>query len=305
VQPSTNAFFTWIQIAKNVGIAVAKSSGAGNCPGNPGGNPPIVPPPTGNNAGGTTSATPQNCNTFGPTDLVNRSEMARWVVLAQMDEAQVTAYLIATGGLPGCADLKTLGQVGTGLTVSTCVNNATGNSKASSFADPPVAASGTIAAYPGIFDDPNLRYIETMYRRGYTKGCVNTQDLTRRYCPTDLVTRAQMAVFVIRAKMNNVFPTTLSGIPLSGIYGDNFGTFLGVNPNGVAVGPNGTAASGQYFNDEPTTDGFFLYIQKMRELRITNGTTTTAACPSAPCYSPGVSITRQEIATFIVRAFFL
>ena len=29
------------------------------------------------------------------------------------------------------------------------------------------------------------------------------------------ITRAQTAVFIIRAKMNNVFPTTLSGLPLS------------------------------------------------------------------------------------------
>jgi len=307
VAPGTNGFFIWIQIAKNVGIAVAKSTGTAFCPGNPGGNPPIIPPPTGNAGGGTTPAPGQNCNIFGPTDFVQRNEMAKWIVLAQMDEAQVTAYLLATGGLPGCADLKTAGLVGTGLTVSTCGNgsNVTGSSKASSFADPPQAASGTTPAYSGIFDDPFLRYIETMYRRGYTKGCVNTQDTTRTYCPTALVTRGQMAVFVIRAKMNNVFPTTLSGIPLQGIYGDNFGTFLGINPNGVAVGPNGTFANGQYFQDEPASDGFFLYIQKMRELRITNGTGLTATCTTGPCYSPNVNITRQELATFIIRAFFL
>ena len=124
-----------------------------------------------------------------------------------------------------------------------------------------------------------------------------------------------MAVFIIRAKMNNVFPTSLSGVPLNSPYGDNFGTFLGVNPSGVAAGPNGqcTASSGcvtgQYFNDEPITDQFYLYIQKLRELRITNGTQPGAdpshPCPSAPCYSPFLNITRQEIATFIVRAFFL
>jgi hypothetical protein len=268
VQPGTNGFFTWIQIAKNVGIAFAKSTGPSFCPGNPGGNPPIIPPPTGNAGGGTTPAPSQNCNIFGPSDFVTRSEMSKWIVLAQMDEAQVTAYLNATGGQPD-------------------VNN----NRGSSFAD--------------VLTDPNIRYIETMYRRGYTKGCPNTADVLRKYCPTDLVTRGQMAVFVIRAKMSNVFPTTLSGIPLTGVYGDNFGSFLGVNPNGVAIGPNGTFASGQYFQDEPTTDGFFLYIQKMRELRITNGTGTSAACPTGPCYSPLTNITRQELATFIVRAFFL
>jgi len=274
--PSSYVYFTWIQIAKNVGIAVAKSSGNSFCPANPGGNPPIIPPPVGNSnppgGGNTTPGSSQSCNIFGPTDLVTRSEMARWIVLAQMDTAQVLSYLQATGGLPS-------------------VNSGLG----SSFADDT--------------GDSNINFIETMYRRGYTKGCSNTLDVLRKFCPTQQVTRAQMAVFVIRAKMNNVFPTSLSGIPLNGIYGDNFGTFLGVNPTGVAIGPNGAAASGQYFNDEPTSDPYFLYIQKMRELRISNGTGVnldpTTPCATAPCYSPNLSITRQEVATFIIRAFFL
>jgi len=273
--PSSYIYFTWIQIAKNVGIAVAKASGNQFCPANPGGNPPVIPPPTGNSnppGNNTGSGAAQSCNIFGPTDLVTRSEMARWIVLAQMDQAQVINYLSATGGLP-------------------TVNNNLG----SSFSDDT--------------GDPNINFIETMYRRGYTKGCSNTLDVLRKFCPTQNVTRAQMAVFVIRAKMNNVFPTSLSGIPLNGIYGDNFGTFLAVNPAGVAIGPNGAAATGQYFNDEPLSDPYFIYIQKMRELRISNGTGTgldpTNPCAVLPCFSPGVSITRQEVATFIIRAFFL
>ena len=108
-----------------------------------------------------------------------------------------------------------------------------------------------------------------------------------------------MGVFIIRAKMNNVFPTTLSGIPLASPYGDNFGTFLAAFPNAVPGVVNGA-----YFSDEPSTDDFFIYIQKMRELRISNGTspiTTTAQ----NTYSPGANVTRGQMATFIVRAFFL
>ncbi len=241
VQPG-NPFFTWIQIAKNVGIA--QSAGPGTCPANPPGNPPILQPP----APGTTpnpGASTLVCPTFGPTTIVTRSEMARWVILGQMDEAQVNAYLAATGGNPAA------------------------DPRFSSFADD--------------LTDPNLRYIEALYRRGYTKGCGTTNDGRRAYCPTDPITRGQMAVFLIRAKMNNVFPTTLSGIPLSTPYGDNFGLFQQSTP---------------YFTDVATTDPFYLYIQKMRELRISNGT-------GASTYSPGNSLTRQEIATFIVRAFFL
>ena len=89
-----------------------------------------------------------------------------------------------------------------------------------------VPIPGISSGYPGILDDPNLRYIEVMKRRGYTKGCFTTSAVQLTFCPTQAVTRGEMAVFVIRAKMNNVFPTTLSGVPLQAPYGDNFGSFL-------------------------------------------------------------------------------
>jgi hypothetical protein len=328
VQPGTNQFFTWIQISKNVGIGFQKLVN-GTCPtggtsGNPNPpNPPIIPPGTGNNAGNTTTGAPQICNVFGPTDLVSRSEMAKWVVLAQMDPAQVTNYLAVTGGIPGCKDIKGNTTSYPGQTLG-CVNNTAGVSTASSFADGPCSGFSGAAAcpansvpiptlastigssysYPGIFDDPNLPYIEVLKRRGYTKGCQNTGDVTLTFCPTQAVTRGQMAVFVIRAKMNNVFPTSLSGVPLQAPYGDNFTLFLGQNPQAVP----GAFSAGVYFADVPTTNQFFIYIQKMRELRITNGTMPNAdpnnPC-AGPCYSPNLSITRQEVATFIVRAFFL
>ena len=328
VQPGTNQFFTWIQISKNVGIGFQKLVN-GTCPtggtsGNPNPpNPPIIPPPVSGNTGTTTVGTAQICNVFGPTDLVSRSEMAKWVVLAQMDPSQVTNYLQATGGIPGCKDIKGNTTSYPGQTLG-CVNNTSGVSTASSFADGPCSGFSGVAAcpansvpiptlastigssyaYPGIFDDPNLAYIETMKRRGYTKGCQNTGDVTLTFCPTQAVTRGQMAVFVIRAKMNNVFPTSLSGVPLQAPYGDNFTLFLGQNPQAVP----GAFSAGVYFADVPTTNQFFIYIQKMRELRITNGTLPNAdpTTPCAgPCYSPNLSITRQEVATFIVRAFFL
>ena len=133
-----------------------------------------------------------------------------------------------------------------------------------------------------------IRYIEVMARRGYTKGCGSTNDPLSRYCPNDPVKRQEMAVFLIRAKMNNVFPTQLSGIPLTGVYGDNFGLFQ---------------QSPSYFSDvttnasDPSKD-YYIYVQKMRELRITNGT-------SGSTFSPTQSLTRKEIVTFVVRAFFL
>ena len=119
-----------------------------------------------------------------------------------------------------------------------------------------------------------INYIEVMYRRGYTKGCGTTSDARRKYCPSDLLTRGQMAVFLIRAKMSNVFPTTLSGIPLAvnagpaggsvgtgSAYGDNFGLF--------------TPAQSYFYAISATVPDYYIYIQKMRELRITNGTGAT------------------------------
>jgi len=294
VQPG-NAYFTWIQIAKNLGIytgLTTQTSGTTCIPNNnPANNPPILQPPSpgGTPDPGTGTLT---CTAFGPDVTVTRSEMARWIILGQMDDAQVNAYLAATGGIPGCTGLST--TTNPALNSNTCVNGAipgytfSGNWHASSFGDPPSTAYPT-----GVLNDPNLRYIETMYRRGYTKGCSATDDPVRRYCGGDFVNRAQLAVFLIRAKMNNVFPTSLSGINIGGgastPYGDNFGLHTPSTP---------------YFTDITATDpawgDYWIYIQKMRELRIANGSGATGLL-----YLPGNPLTRKEIAVFVVRAFFL
>jgi hypothetical protein len=245
-----SCFFTWIQIAKNIGLTQTVLVPAVNGVCGTGGVTPILQPP----AAGTTPVAGTSalvCPAFGPDATVTRSEMARWVVLSQMDEQQVSAFLAASGGDP-----------------------TTDPSHLTTFGD--------------AIGDPNRRYIEVMGRRGYTKGCATTTDPTGNYCPTLPVTRAQMAVFLIRAKMNNVFPTTLSGVVSTSGYGDNFGLFTPTT---------------QYFTDVNASDATFgqfaLYINKMRELRITNGKGAVST------FLPGDTLTRKEIATFVVRAFFL
>jgi hypothetical protein len=280
VQPPTAAvnpspFFTWIQLAKNVGIGVA--SQVGPCVVN-NGNAPILQPPV---SGTTPTPSPSTlgCPYFLPTALVTRAEMSYWVVKAQMDEAQITNFLCATGGDPSGLSP----QCGGGGAVSTFADVGPAGSL---ITDPFVVAANPSLGIAGVSSAQLLRYIEVMGRRGYSKGCGNTFDLQANFCPNANVTRAQMAAFIIRAKMSNVFPTTLSGALAAVIgapYGDAFGPF-------TAFGP--------YFTDEPASDPFFPYIQKMRELRITNGTGSSA-------YSPNNTLTRQEIATFIMRAFFL
>jgi hypothetical protein len=103
--------------------------------------------------------------------------------------------------------------------------------------------------------------------------------------------------------MNNVHPTVLSGCPSAGgtapynctLGGDKFFLFQSGNP---------------YFpGDTPSTHPFYAYIQKMRELRITNGNGmngqgqaiygSSLALP-VPADS---QLLRGQLATFIVRAF--
>ena len=127
-----------------------------------------------------------------------------------MDETQVLTYLRATGGVPTAS---------------------------AAWRRHLLRRSRALPTVPSATAQQSINYIEVMYRRGYTKGCGTTSDARRKYCPSDLLTRGQMAVFLIRAKMNNVFPTSLSGIPLAvnagpraapsaaAAYGDNFGLF--------------------------------------------------------------------------------
>jgi hypothetical protein len=90
--------------------------------------------------------------------------------------------------------------------------------------------------------------------------------------------------------MNNVFPTSLSGAQIiqTPVYADNFALFQ----------------QAPYFTDCPSSCGAsasnaFNYVQLLRELRITNGSGSTST------YEPDRNITRKEVATFIVRSFFL
>jgi len=333
--PTTNAYFTWIEIAKNVGLAgIANGTVTSvNCPPSNGTNPPILAPPASGSSASSSGAA-VTCLAFGPDVTVTRSEMARWVVLSQMDEGMVNVYLAATGGFPGCNGVASTTASPVGVTGSTAgcnngtisVTTATPSSfsvgtvplpnatpgaascsgstctypmlaTSASFADAPVNCSGsnTSCSYPGYLNDPFIRYIEILYRRGYTKGCQATDDPIRRFCGNQFLTRAQMAVFIIRAKMNNVFPTSLSGINLcitqscGTTYGDNFGVFLPGTPY-FPVDANGTS--------DPNYGDYYIFIQKLRELRITNGV-------GGGAFGSGTNITRKEVATFVVRAFFL
>lgn len=105
---------------------------------------------------------------------------------------------------------------------------------------------------------PQFKWIQKLRELGITTGCSDTQ-----YCPNDNVTRGQMAVFLIRSRYGNSFTS------------------------------NGSA----YFTDVPANNGFFQYVQKMKQTGVTTGCSATTFCPND-------NITRGQMAVFLTRAFF-
>jgi Beta-propeller repeat/S-layer homology domain len=108
-----------------------------------------------------------------------------------------------------------------------------------------------------------MNWIEQLYADGITGGC-GTDPLT--YCPEDPVTRAQMAVFLLRAK-----------------HGRNYAP---------------PAASGTYFTDVPTSYWAANWIEQLLAEGITGGCAPYLYCPDA-------SVTRAQMAVFLVRTFTL
>jgi hypothetical protein len=100
-----------------------------------------------------------------------------------------------------------------------------------------------------------------MRELGITVGCTLTE-----YCPNQPVTRGQMAVFLVRGKLNIIAPTEF------------------------------TFKATPYFTDVPANDVFFAYIQKMKDLGITVGCTLTSYCPTDPN-------TLGQISVFVIRGF--
>lgn len=117
--------------------------------------------------------------------------------------------------------------------------------------------------------DFGFQYIQAMYELGITKGCGNSGGVLT-YCPNDSVTRIQMAVFIIRARLGS---TATFSFPSTAYFTD-------VQP--LSVDP---------------TDVDFGYVQRMKLEGITSGCTATAYCPNDP-------VTRAQMAVFIMRALF-
>jgi subtilisin family serine protease len=134
-----------------------------------------------------------------------------------------------------------------------------------------VASSGRINSYkalsgssctPPFTDVPcdhwAINYIKAVKDAGITKGCNPPQN--DRFCPEDVVTRAQMAAFIIRA---------IEGEPT------NYST----NP---------------YFSDVPSSHWAFKYIQRVKERNIAQGYAGTNL------YGPEDNVTREQMAKMLI-----
>jgi hypothetical protein len=151
-------------------------------------------------------------------------------------------------------------------------------------------------------DKAYWKYIEVLARLGVVKGCYSDNVAIWNFCPGDNFSRGEMAVVIVRAKMNNIFPTLLNGCPATGgcpgnlaPVGDNYGFYQPGNPN-ANMTPHGV-----YFDDVLPTSVWNPFVQMMMALRVTTGTGPrqyTLGTSAAP------ALTRVQLAVFLARAFY-
>lgn len=173
-------------------------------------------------------------------------------------------------------------------------------------------------------NDPFYTDIGKLAARGVTVGCGGGN-----FCPNDPVTREQMAAFILRAKGEFSPPPPASQRfidvpPANPFY--NFidrlavlGITVGCNPPSNTMYCPGSAVKrdqmsafmlrglgefnpptpgSQRFSDVPPSNVFYNFIDRMAVLNITLGCT-----PDHLMYCPNDSVTRAQMASFLVRAF--
>ena len=168
-------------------------------------------------------------------------------------------------------------------------------------------------------------FYDDIYRiaaRGVTLGCTATE-----FCPNDVVTRGQMAAFIIRAlgEYNPPDPATqrFTDVPPS----NPFYKFIDrMAVLGITLGCTATTycpddrvlhqaiaafimrARGEFnpptpptqrFNDVPPANVFYNFIERMGYFDIWHG----QGCPGTNNYCPTAPVTRRQMAHILVRAF--
>jgi hypothetical protein len=172
-------------------------------------------------------------------------------------------------------------------------------------------------------------FIERLYNAGITAGC-GTNPLI--YCPNNTVTRAEMALFLLRGEhgsgyvppavgdstgFTDVVPTYWAATWIKQLYAEGITAGCGpgiycpdstVTRAQMAVfllrGEHGSAymppavGTGTGFSDVAPTDFAAAWIKQLYAEGITSGCGAGIYCPSG-------SVTRAEMAVFLVRAFHL
>jgi hypothetical protein len=121
---------------------------------------------------------------------------------------------------------------------------------------PPPCTSPVFGDVPS--NNPFCPFIEELARRGVVSGCGGGN-----YCPLNPVTRAQMAVFVLRTLDPNLTPP---------------------------------ACTTPVFNDVPANDGFCRWIEELARRGVVSGCGGGAYCPNNP-------VTRDQMGVFISGTF--
>lgn len=193
---------------------------------------------------------------------------------------------------------------------------------------------GTYAGYfpaatsPQFTDVPSTSFAydaaNTLRLWSITLGCN-----TALYCPADSVTRGQVATFVIRALLGDTFTFPaqpyFTDVPATHPFFSQIQKFreLGFTSGcgtGTTFCPDVNVTRGEmavfltrgkmfalqadtfafpqtaFFTDVPATHVYYKWIQKLRDLGVTQGCGTTTYCPDD-------NVTREQMAAFLVRAF--
>jgi hypothetical protein len=183
----------------------------------------------------------------------------------------------------------------------------------------------TVQAFTDVpSSSPYSDFINVLSAWQITSGCA-----TASFCPTNMVTRDQMAVLIVRSMLGSstfTFTATpyYTDVPASSPFFPYIQklTDLGIThgctattycPSGVVnrqdaavllvrgkleslFGDTFTYPTAPFFTDVPATLPQFPYVQKMYELGLTAGCSPTQFCPND-------TLTRQQVAVFLTRAF--
>jgi len=176
-------------------------------------------------------------------------------------------------------------------------------------------------------------YIDAIFTSGIATGCVqNASPIDRRYCPSEDVPRNQMAAFIIKAlqiaagqpaggftytktpyftdvpstypyfsyiqRLRDLAITTVVGTysHLEEVSRGQMAAFI-VRALQVEAGlptESFTYSTTPYFTDVPAGSTYFSYVQRLKDLGITNVTGT---------YGVDEPVPRDQMAAFVARAF--